>query len=43
MKNSIDVPITLENENEKRHLLASSYQGVEGDLVYEKKLEKYIT
>ena len=31
MKNSIDVPITLENENEKRHLLTNPYQGEKGD------------
>ena len=31
MKNSIAVPITLENENDKRHLLAIPYQGEKGD------------
>ena len=31
MKNSIAVPITLENENEKRHLLTIPYQGEKGD------------
>ena len=31
MKNSIDVPITLDNENEKRHLLTIPYQGEKGD------------
>ena len=31
MKNSIDVPITLDNENEKRRLLTISYQGEKGD------------
>ena len=31
MKNSISVPITLEKENEKRHLLAIPCQGEKGD------------
>ena len=31
MKNSIDVPITLDNENEKRRLLTIPYQGEKGD------------
>ena len=31
MKNSIEVPITLENENEKRYLLTIPYQGEKGD------------
>ena len=31
MKNSIDVPITLENKNEKRHLLTNPYQGEKKD------------
>ena len=30
-KNSIAIPITLENENEKRHLLTIPYQGEKGD------------
>ena len=31
MKNSIEVPITLENENEKWYLLTIPYQGEKGD------------
>ena len=31
MKNSIEVSITLENENEKRHLFTIPYQGEKGD------------
>ena len=31
MKNSIAVPITLENENDKPHLLTIPYQGEKGD------------
>ena len=31
MKNSIEVLITPENENEKRHLLTIPYQGEKGD------------
>ena len=31
MKNSIEVPITLEKENEKRCLLTIPYQGEKGD------------
>ena len=31
MKNSIEVPIILENENKKRHLLTIPYQGEKGD------------
>ena len=31
MKNSIAVPITLENENEKESLLTIQYQGEKGD------------
>ena len=31
IKNSIAVPITLENENEKQHLLTIPYQGEKGD------------
>ena len=46
MKNSIEVPITLENKNEKRHLLIIPYQGEKGDYLIKsmkKKLEKDIT
>ena len=32
MENSIAVPITLENENEKRHLLPVTYQGEKGTI-----------
>ena len=35
MKNSIAVPITLENENEKRHLLTIPYEGEKGDYLIE--------
>ena len=35
MKNSIDVPITLENENEKPHLLTNPYQGEKRDYLIE--------
>ena len=31
MKNSIEVPITLENENKKRQLLTIPYQDEKGD------------
>ena len=31
MKNSTEVPITLENESEKRYLLTIPYQGEKGD------------
>ena len=31
MKNSIAVSITVENENEKQHLLTIPYQGEKGD------------
>ena len=31
MKNSIPIPITLSNGNEKRHLLTIPYQGEKGD------------
>ena len=46
MKNSIEVPITLENKNEKQHLLIIPYQGEKGDYLLKsmkKKLEKDIT
>ena len=46
MKNSIEVPITLENKSEKRHLLIIPYQGEKGDYLLKsmkKKLEKDIT
>ena len=33
MKNNIAVPITIENKNERRHLLTIPYQGDKGDYV----------
>ena len=46
MKNSIDIPITLENENEKWHLLRIPYQGEkEGYLIkpVKRNLKKILT
>ena len=34
MKNSIDVPITLENKNEKQHVLTVSCQGEKRDYLF---------
>ena len=45
MKNNIAVPITLENENEKQHLLTIPYQGEKGDYLIKsmkRNLEKIL-
>ena len=41
MKNSIEVPITLENENKKRQLLTIPYQDEKGDCLIKSMKETW--